>query len=328
MRSPLTALGRRVGSVVVTLWVVFTGVFLALAVVPNPHADVERHPAYRPRLFGPLYRDQRFAAQSELLGSQYLDWLTRIVTLDLGWIGSGNRTVVIGNVVGEAVTVTLIYLVPAILLAVLLGTLVQLLAVAVEYGDVSAKTKLAGAGAISVPVFLLAYVLQVYLPGFVIETSGQITSLGYDDTAGPFALANLRAAIWPGLTMTFYLFAIQFRAAGTDLEQYADEPFVKTARAKGVGLLGICRHVFPHSAARLLTVLTSEMLGMVLVGLYAVEWVTRTPGFGTMTIDAAGSRTPGLIFAAVLLPVLVVSVVNTVRETYYSLFDPRVETGN
>jgi peptide/nickel transport system permease protein len=45
-----------------------------------------------------------------------------------------------------------------------------------------------------------------------------------------------------------------------------------------------------------------------------------------MTIDAAGSRAPGLIFAAVLLPVLVVAVVNTVRETYYSLFDPRVET--
>jgi peptide/nickel transport system permease protein len=323
MRNPLLALGRRVGRVALTLWIVFTGVFVALAYVPNPHTA---RAAYQPRLFGPLYRQPRFADQSEPLLTLYLDWLVRVVTLDLGQVGFGDRAVVLRETVTEAVTVTLIHLVPAVLLAIVLGTLIQLLAVAVERGDASTKTKLAGAAAISIPVFLVAYVLQVYLPGFIIETSGEITNLGYDEASGPFSAANLEAAVWPSVTMGLYLFAIQFRAAGTDLEQYAGEPFIKTARAKGVGLLGICRHVFPHSAARLLTVLTSEMLGMVLVGLYAVEWVTRTPGFGTMTIDAAGSRAPGLIFAAVLLPVLVVSVVNTVRETYYSLFDPRVET--
>ncbi|NHX36308.1 MULTISPECIES: ABC transporter permease subunit [Halolamina] len=325
MRSLLLALGRRFGRVAVTLWVVFTGVFVALAYVPNPHTATV---AYQPRLFRGIHREPRFAAQSEPLVAQYADWLVRIVTLDLGRIGFGDEAVVVREVVAEAVTVTLIHLVPAMLLAIVLGTLIQLLAVAVEYGDASATSKLVGAAAISIPVFLVAYLLQIYLPGFVIETSGQITDLGYDESTGPFSRANLEAAVWPSVTMGLYLFAIQFRAAGADLEQYADEAFVKTARAKGVGLLGICRHVFPHSAARLLTVLTSEMLGMVLVGLYAVEWVTRTPGFGALTIDAAGSRGPGLIFAAVLLPVLVVTVVNTARETYYSLFDPRVETGD
>ncbi|KPN30902.1 oligopeptide transporter permease [Halolamina pelagica] len=242
MRSLLLALGRRVGRVAVTLWVVFTGVFLALAYVPNPHTATE---AYQPRLLYGIYREPRFAAQSEPLVAQYVDWLGRVVTLNLGQMGVGERAVVVREVVAEAVTVTLIHLVPAMLLAIVLGTLIQLLAVAVEYGDASAKTKLFGAAAISVPVFLVAYVLQIYLPGFVIETSGQITDLGYDESTGPFSPANLRAAVWPSVTMGLYLFAIQFRAAGTDLEQYADEPFVKTARAKGVGLLGICRHVFP-----------------------------------------------------------------------------------
>ena len=83
--------------------------------------------------------------------------------------------------------------------------------------------------------------------------------------------------------------------------------------------------MFPHSAARLLTLLSSEMLGVVLVGLYAVEWVTKTPGFGTLTIDAAGSRSPGLIFAVVLLPVLAVAAVNTLQNVYYSVIDPRVD---
>ncbi|GAB7013466.1 ABC transporter permease subunit [Halolamina salina] len=322
MRSLLTTLASRLARLALTLWLVFTAVFGALAYVQNPHV---LRPAYMPRLFSGLYREPRFAARAEPLLAQYGDWLVRVLTLDLGRIGFGDRTVVVRELVVEAVTVTLIYLVPAVAVAVVLGTLIQLLAVAVERGDASAKTKLLGAAAISVPVFLVAYVLQVYLPVLVIDASGEIVDMGYDDTAGPFSPANLRAAIWPGATMGLYLFAIQLRVAGTDLEQYANEPFVKTARAKGVGLLGICRHVFPHSAARLLTLLSSEMLGVVLVGIYAVEWVTETPGFGTLTIDAAGSRAPGLIFAVVLLPVLAVAGVNTLQEVYYSVFDPRVE---
>jgi len=323
MRRLLLALGRRIARVMLTLWVVFTGVFVALSFVPNPNAVTA---AYDPRLAGSIHREPRFAAQSDPLLSQYADWLERVATLDLGVVGFGRESMVLRELVFEAVTVTLIHLVPAVLFAVVAGTLIQLLAVAVEYGDTSSKTKLLGAAAIAVPVFLVAYVLQVYLPGVVFQAAGDITDLGYDTQEGPFSPRNLKAALWPGVTMGLYLFAIQFRAAGADLEQYAGEPFVKTARAKGVSLLGICRHVFPHSAARLLTVLTSEMLGMVLVGLYAVEWVTRTPGFGALTIDAAGTRAPGLIFATVLLPVFVVTVVNTARETYYSLFDPRVET--
>ena len=323
MRSLLASLAGRLARLVVTLWLVFTGVFVALAYVPNPHA-VGR-PGYRPRLFEALYQQPRFVAQSEPLLAQYVDWLGRVLTLDLGRVGFGERTVVVSDIVVEAVTVTLIHLVPAMVIAVVLGTLVQLLAVAVEYGDASAKTKLLGAAAISVPVFLVAYLLQVYLPVLVIDVSGEIADMGYDETAGPFAPKNLRAAIWPSLTMGLYLFAIQLRVAGTDLEQYANEPFVKTARAKGVGLLGICRHVFPHSAARLLTLLSSEMLGVVLVGLYAVEWVTETPGFGTLTIDAAGSRIPGLIFAVVLLPVLVVTAINALQDAYYEVVDPRVD---
>ncbi|WP_435116507.1 ABC transporter permease subunit [Halolamina sp. C58] len=322
MRSPLAVLASRLARLGLTLWLAFTGVFVALAYVPNPH---RLRPAYAPRLFAGLYREPRFAARSEPLLAQYGDWLVRVLTLDLGRLGFGDRTAVVRELVVEAVTVTLIYLVPAMVIAVVLGTLIQLLAVAVERGDASAKTKLLGAAAISVPVFLVAYVLQVYLPVFVIDAAGEIVDMGYDDTAGPFSPTNLRAAIWPGATMGLYLFAIQLRVAGTDLEQYANEPFVKTARAKGVGLLGICRHVFPHSAARLLTLLSSEMLGVVLVGLYAVEWVTQTPGFGTLTIDAAGSRAPGLIFAVVLLPVVAVATVNALREAYYSVIDPRVD---
>ena len=116
--------------------------------------------------------------------------------------------------------------------------------------------------------------------------------------------------------------------AGTDLEGYAEEPFLKTARAKGLHRLRLCRHVFAYSATRLTTVLVSGMLGVVLIGLYAIEWITAIPGFGTLTIDAAASRHPGLVLAVVLLPAGLIAVTNAARESYYALYDPRVETGD
>jgi len=302
--------------------IAFVVAFLAMAFTKNPNATPM---GYVPRSFVSTYRKPRFAAQAEPLLAQFSEWAVRVLTLDLGRIQTNEGVVAVSSLLVDSIVVTLIYLIPAAIIAVVAGTVVQLLAVAVERGDLTKKTTLLGAAAVATPVFLFAYLIHIYLPVFVFRLTDSIVELGYNSRESPFSTRNLRSALWPFLTMTFYLFAIQLRAAGTDLEQYAGEPFVKTARAKGVGLLGICRHVFPHSAARLLTVLSSEMLGIVLVGLYAVEWVTRTPGFGTLTIDAVGSRIPGLIFGVVLLPVALVVGVNFLQDAYYALFDPRVD---
>ncbi len=316
---------RRAGRSVLSIGIAFTISFLAMAFTGNPNTTSM---GYVPRSFYSVYREPPLAQQSEPLLSQYLDWWGRLLTLDLGTVETNAGIMEISSVIVESAVVTLIYIVPAVIIAVTAGTLIQLLSVAVERRDLTKKTTLVGAAAVGTPVFLFAYLINIYLPVFVFNLTDSIVDLGYGSSKGPLAPRNLRAAMWPFLTMTFYLFAIQLRAAGTDLEQYAGEPFVKTARAKGVGLLGICRHVFPHSAARLMTLLSSEMLGVVLVGLYAIEWVTKTPGFGTLTIDAVGSRYPGLIFGVILLPVVLVVTVNFLQDAYYTLIDPRVDNEN
>jgi len=313
---------RRGGRAALSMAIAFAVAFLAMAFTKNPNATPR---GYVPRSFVSTYPEPRFADQAEPLVAQFTEWAIRLLTLDLGQIETHEGAAAVTSLLVDSIVVTLIYLVPAAIIAVVAGTTVQLAAVAVERRDLTKKTTLLGAAAVATPVFLFAYLVHIYLPVFAFRLADRIVDLGYNTAESPFTIRNLRAALWPFLTMTFYLFAIQLRAAGTDLEQYAGEPFVKTARAKGVGLLGICRHVFPHSAARLLTVLSSEMLGIVLVGLYAVEWVTRTPGFGTLTIDAVGSRIPGLIFGVVLIPVALVVTVNFLQDAYYQLFDPRVD---
>lgn len=321
-RTSLLAVGRRLLQALLSIWLVFTGSFLALAFVPNPNVTSR----YPPRLFDGSYTQPRFAVDAEPLFAQYVDWLGRLLTLNLGSVPGRRQVVPVISVVLDAATVTLLYLVPAVVFAVAAGTLVQLLAIVSHRGSPERRAKLVGAVAIAVPVFLAIYLIERYLPLITFHIIGSAAQLDYNPALAPFAPENLGALLWPALTMGLYLSGIQLRVAGTDLEQYAEEPFLKMARAKGVGRLRLCRHVFAHSAARLITVLTSEMLGMLLIGLYVVEWVSRTPGFGTLTIDAAASRHPGLVFAIVLLPTGLVAITNAARESYYTLYDPRVES--
>lgn len=66
------------------------------------------------------------------------------------------------------------------------------------------------------------------------------------------------------------------------------------------------------------------MLGMVLIGIYVIEWITGVPGVGTLTIDAVGARTPALVFAVVMIPVVIAVFTNYLQDVYYAFIDPRV----
>jgi peptide/nickel transport system permease protein len=95
--------------------------------------------------------------------------------------------------------------------------------------------------------------------------------------------------------MAGFLLAVQSHHAGEQLRAYASEPFVKTARAKGLGDWRIGYHLARNTAVTLLSVLLAEMYGLVLVGVFTVEFVTKTPGLGALLIDATLESQLGLI---------------------------------
>lgn len=325
--SGVWVLVRRVCRLLASLWTIFTVVFLAVAYTPNPNTVAGF--SYIAKTKGLTASTAvPFAKRSGSLVDRYLEWAGRLLTLDLGTV-PGYEPLPASAVLGEALTFTLVYFLPAVVIAVVAGTLVQLYAVS-SVRRLAPRTALAGIVAVSIPSFLVAYAFEVTLPVVLILRFDRVLELGYATTEGPFSPRNLRAAVWPFLTTTLYLFGIQLRYAGAELSEYVTAPFVKTARAKGAGPLRVGRHVFPHAAVHLLTAFVTDMLGMVLIGMYVIEWLTDTPGFGTLTIDAIGTRVPALVFTVVLLPVVLATVVNFLQDVYYAFVDPRIseQTGS
>lgn len=298
--SRLRYVGRRLVGVGVSVWAVFTLAFVYVAYTPTQERALTGEGAP--------------AAASDPLATQYVDWLLWFLTIQ--------DEPVMATIV-EHVQFTAAYLVPGLLFAVACGVGVRMYTVARERSGADRAVDAVTLLAVSIPVFLLAYAFREWmLPVYIAE-------FGYYDIykpeLGPFAYRNLVGAAWPASVMGVYLLAIQLRYAGEELRAYVTADFVKTARAKGAGPLRVGRHVFRNAAIPLLTLFFTDMLGMVVVGIFVVEYITYVPGIGQLMIDALLAGDLRLMLAVAVLTVVAGVLTNFAQDVAYLLFDPRVD---
>jgi peptide/nickel transport system permease protein len=168
--------------------------------------------------------------------------------------------------------------------------------------------------AVSMPVFWVGLMLvQVFSFGL-----GLLPSVGAN---GPQAL------ILPAITLGLPTGALVAQVLAKSLSQALDEPYVATARAKGVGRVHIhLRHALRNAALPALTVL-GYVVGNLLAGTVVVETVFTRPGLGRLTVTAVGVQDIPLVQGIVVFAAAVFVVVNLVVDLVYPLLDPRIATG-
>src|SRR5690606_16749851 len=111
------------------------------------------------------------------------------------------------------------------------------------------------------------------------------------------------------------------------LDQTLTEPYVTTARTKGVGRAAIhLRHALRNAAIPALTVL-GYVVGNLLAGSVVVETVFTRPGIGRLTVAAVGVQDIPLVQGIVVFAAVVFVLVNLVVDLTYPLLDPRIATG-
>lgn len=311
---------RRLVGMVVAVWLVLTTAFAFVVSTDDPiQYEVGRQAAMRGE--DPTQAVNTYLAatnQNLPVLERYVNWLSGIVRLELGWSFSHEASV--ASLLVDHLAFTLVYFVPALLFAVVAGTGIRLYTVAAEESRLDRLTDGFSYVSVSVPVFLFAYVLKRY---YFTLTSDEVN---YLVSAGPLAPPNLQAAVFPAAVMGLYLFGIQLRYAGAELGEYASAEFVKTARVKGSSVWRVGRHVFRNAMVSLLSLFFTDLFGMVLVAIYVVESIADVPGFGGLTLTAmTGGHDLPLMLGVTLLPAVLGVVANFVRDLGYALFYPRVE---
>ncbi|HEV7941279.1 MAG TPA: ABC transporter permease [Solirubrobacteraceae bacterium] len=135
---------------------------------------------------------------------------------------------------------------------------------------------------------------------------------------------SLAGLVLPALTLGIPLAGFIGQVTRDEFEKVLDQPFVTSARARGMGDLGVrLQHVLRHAVLPAVT-LSGWALGALISGAVIVESVFARPGIGNMLVTAAESRDVPLVSGVVMLVAVVYVLANLLVDLAYVAIDPRL----
>lgn len=132
------------------------------------------------------------------------------------------------------------------------------------------------------------------------------------------------AIIMPAVALGWYMNALMARMTRTAMVEVLNQPYVRTARAKGLSPRRVVlKHAFGNARIPILTVWGLQA-GAMLTGTVITETVFSWPGLGRASIYALQSRDYPVVLASIALFTLIFLVINLLVDLAYFLLDPRV----
>lgn len=137
---------------------------------------------------------------------------------------------------------------------------------------------------------------------------------------------GVAALVLPALTLALAIFGTLSQVLRNELEDVLEQPFVLTARSRGMRDLPVrIRHALRHAAIPVMT-MSGFVVAALLGGSVVVETLFSRQGVGSLTLASVYNKDLPVIIGIVLLSAAVYVVVNLVIDLLYTLIDPKVVT--
>jgi peptide/nickel transport system permease protein len=249
--------------------------------------------------------------------TRFAEWSLGILRGDLGYSIFFGRSVadLIVQRAGPSIALSLLAMGIAIVIAVPLGTLAA-------WRSGRAADRLSMGFAVigfSLPVFVLCYLL-IFL--FSVKL-GWLPVQGYRPLSEG-AWQFFRHLALPSLALGLVYSALIARITRASMLEVLGQDYMRTARAKGLGLWRmVFRHALKNAAVPIVTVIGIGF-GLLISGVVVTETVFNIPGVGRLTVDAILRRDYPVIQGVVLVFSAVYVLINLAVDLSYVLFDPRI----
>ena len=308
---------KRVLYALFVMWLVATVVFFGLRAIPGGPIRAMLGPEATPEAVEALRTD---LGLDQPLYIQYVDWFTGLFVGDLGT----------SITTGQEITVLLSAAVPRTFSIAIVGVAVGLL-LAIPAGIVSATRKhepadyvatVAAFLGLSMPAFFIGILLAIV---FGVQL-GWLPIYGYtpvEEGAGPW----FRSILLPGIAVGLPYAAIVMRMMRSSLLETMNEPYMTTARAKGVdSRVRLYKHAMQNALIPVITV-AGIQVALILVGSVTVEIVFGINGIGRMLVDSILDRNYPVTQAVILLVAAIMVFTNLAVDILYTFIDPRIRYG-
>lgn len=303
----MTNILKRMLQTVVILLGVALLIFIMLRVIPGnaivtmmgEHAN----PEAIDRMTAELGLDKPFYVQ-------FWKYISGVFSGDLGTSYSLNRPV--AELIATAFPNTLRLAVCAALVAWVIGILCGIIAAVKKNGFLDHLFMGFSLLGVSVPVFMVAMVLQyifAYQLKWVPISSGGAGWIGY---------------ILPSIALGWNSAGSIARLTRSTLIEVLQEDYMDTARAKGLRRLGVvARHGLRNAVLPVITMMAVQ-LSSLLSGAVICETIFSVNGIGRLAVQAIEGRDIPLLQGTILFSTALVILGNLVADCLYSVLDPRI----
>ena len=305
---------RRLGATLIVMAVVALFVFSLLFLTPGDPAAVI---AGDVATTDDIQRIRAKLGLNEPFLVQFGGWVGRLLHGDLGTSIFTNLPVtkLIGQRVQPTVSLTLLTLVVAVLIAVPVGVLAAAKAGTWTDRFVMGLSVLA----FSVPVFVLAYLL-IGLFSIRLEWLPVQGYRPFSDGLWPW-LSHL---ILPSIALGTVYMAFIARITRAAMLDVLAQDYIRTANAKGLSPRAVLTgHALKNAGVPIITVIGIG-IALLISGAIVTETVFAIPGIGRLTVDAILRRDYPIIQGVILLFSGVYVLINLLVDLSYRLFDPRI----
>ena len=239
---------------------------------------------------------------------QYADYVSGLARGDLGISYQQHRPVI--DIVADQLGATIVLTVAALVLAWVI--MVAWVTVTAGRGP---RVRAFGAFTDTLAAGLPHYWLGIIL--LLVFALG----LGWFPVIGGTGAIGL---VLPALTLAIPLAGFMGQATRTEFERALDQPFVLSARTRGMGDTGIrLGHVLRHAVLPAVT-LSGWAIGATISGAVVVEAVFARPGIGSVLVSAVNSQDMPVVLGLVMLIAAFYVIANLLVDIAYVLIDPRL----
>jgi peptide/nickel transport system permease protein len=227
----------------------------------------------------------------------------------------------------ERVPPTILLVGTALTFAVIVGSLLGILAAQRPTGTMSHVISILSLIGFSAPVFwtgiILLLVFASWIPLFPVQGMVDPRISG-----GLFAqsIDVMRHLVLPALTLGSVYLAQYSRLSRTSMMEALSADYIRTARAKGVGERSVVyRHALRNAVLPIVTVVGVQ-ISHLLAGAVLVETVFGWPGMGRLAYESILRRDAPLMLGILFFTALLVIVANVLTDIVYRAVDPRIRT--
>lgn len=297
---------RRIGSMVVVVWLAATLAFFALRLLPGDAIVSQLAQVGVPEEIIEEYRV--IEGLTDPAGVQYTRFLVGLLRGDLGNSLLSREPVT--EMIARNIVPTVTLAVPALILASVFGIVLGV-AGALRWGIPTHMARILTNIALSVPLYWTG-TLAIYV--FTVQ-------LGLLPSAGAGRLSQL---ILPVGVLGFHTAGAIARVTQANVRTVLDAEFVQVARAKGLRERRVLfRHVLRVGLLPIAQVIALQA-GFLLSGTVITEMLFVRPGIGKLLYDSTLKQDYPVVQGVVIFSAVVYVVLNTLADALYPLLDPRV----